>query len=325
MNISIFDVKPWEKNLFSKALKKHKVTYFTQPIQKVNIKKLQKTEVISCFITSKLDKKIIDQLPSLKLVATRSTGFDHIDTETLEKRAIKVMNVPSYGENTVAEHTFALILTLSRNIHQSYLRTLKHNFSIDGLKGFDLCQKTLGVIGTGRIGSHVVRIANGFEMKVVAYDGFPNKALAKQLCFTYVSLNELLRQSDIITLHLPFSKETEHIINLNNIKYIKKGALLINTARGGLIQTSALIKALDDKIISEVGLDVLEEENLILEEHHLLSHGLKHRKALGMIIKNHKLLKRKNVIFTPHIAFFSQEAVDRITKSTIENILAFHP
>lgn len=325
MNISIFDIKPWEKNLFSKALKKHKVTYFTEPIQKVNIKKLQKTEIISCFITSKLDKKIIDQLPNLKLVATRSTGFDHLDTKTLEKRAIKVLNVPSYGENTVAEHTFALILTLSRNIHQSYLRTLKHNFSIDGLKGFDLCQKTLGVIGTGRIGSHVVRIAKGFEMKVVAYDGYPNKALAKQLDFKYVSLKDLLRQSDIITLHLPFSKETEHIINLNNIKYIKKGALLINTARGGLIQTSALIKALDDKIISEVGLDVLEEENLILEEHHLLPHGLKHRKALGMVIKNHKLLKRNNVIFTPHIAFFSQEAVDRITKSTIENILAFHP
>lgn len=325
MNITIFDLKPWEKNLFSKSLKKHKVTYFTEPIQKINIKKLQKTEIISCFITSKIDKKIIDQLPNLKLVATRSTGFDHIDCKELEKRKIKVMNVPSYGENTVAEHTFALILTLSRNIHQSYLRTLKHNFSIDGLKGFDLCQKTLGVIGTGRIGSHVIRIAKGFEMKVVAYDGFPNKALAKQLDFKYVSLKELLKQSDIITLHLPFSKQTEHIINLNNIKYIKKGALLINTARGGLIQTTALIKALNENIISEVGLDVLEEENLILEEHHLLPHGRKHRKALGMVIKNHKLLKRNNVIFTPHIAFFSQEAVDRITKSTIENILAFHP
>jgi len=325
MNIAIFDVKPWEKPLFVKALKKHKVTYFTEPIQKVNIKKLQKTEVISCFITSKVDKRIIDQLPNLKLVATRSTGFDHIDCKELEKRKIKVMNVPSYGENTVAEHTFALILTLSRNIHQSYLRTIKNNFSIDGLKGFDLCQKTIGVIGTGRIGSHVIRIAKGFEMNVLGYDGYPNKDLEKKLGFKYVSLKELLQRSDIITLHLPFSKETEHIINLQNIKYIKKGALLINTARGGLVQTSALIKALDENIISEVGLDVLEEENLILEEHHLLPHGLKHRKALGMIIKNHKLLKRKNVIFTPHIAFFSQEAVDRITKSTIENILAFHP
>jgi D-lactate dehydrogenase len=325
MNIAIFDFKPWEKELFSKGLKKHRVTYFSEPIQKVNIKKLQKTEIISCFITSRIDKKIIDQLPSLKMVATRSTGFDHIDCKSLEKRNIKVMNVPSYGENTVAEHTFALILTLSRNIHQSYLRTLKHNFSIDGLKGFDLCQKTIGVIGTGRIGSHVIRIAKGFEMNVLAFDGYPNKSLSKELGFKYVSLNELLKHSDIITLHLPFSKETEHLINLKNIKYIKKGALLINTARGGLVQTSALIKALDEGIISEVGLDVLEEENLILEEHHLLPHGLKHRKALGMIVKNHKLLKRKNVIFTPHIAFFSQEAVDRITKSTIENILAFHP
>lgn len=325
MNIAIFDLKPWEKKLFTRDLKKHKVTYFTKPIQKVNLKKLQKIEVISCFITSKIDKKILGQFPNLKLIATRSTGFDHIDLAETEKRNIKVLNVASYGENTVAEHTFALILTLSRNIHQSYLRTLKHDYSIDGLKGFDLCHKTIGVIGTGKIGSHVIRIAQGFEMNVLAFDAYPNKKLALDQKFKYVTLKYLLKNSDIISLHLPLSKETEHIINLKNIKDIKKGAILINTARGGLIETAALIKAIDTNILAEVGLDVLEEENTILEEHHLFPHGKKHRKELAIVAKNHKLLKKKNIIFTPHIAFFSQEAVDRITETTIQNILTFKP
>ena len=323
MKITIFDLKPEEKELLRQRLKGHTVTYFTEPLQKVAIKKFQNTEIISCFISSILDQKTIASLPNLKFIATRSTGFDHVDLKEATKRKISVANVPTYGENTVAEHTFALILTLSRNIHQSYLRTQKNNFSIEGLKGFDLCGKTIGVIGTGKIGSHVIRIANGFEMNVLAYDTFQNKKLAKEFGFSYVPLKKLLHNSDIITLHLPLLKQTEHIINTSTIQYIKKGALLINTARGGLIQTSALIQALDKKIISEVGLDVLEEENAILEEHHLSTHGAKHRKELGMLIKNHKLLKKHNVIFTPHIAFYSQEAVDRITNTSIDNILTF--
>jgi D-lactate dehydrogenase len=323
MNIAIFDLKPEEKKLISQRLKGHTVTYFTQSLQEIPIKKFQNAEIISLFISSSVDGKTLSSLPRLKLIATRSTGFDHIDLKEASARKIIVTNVPSYGENTVAEHTFALILTLSRNIHQSYLRTQKKNFSIEGLKGFDLCGKTLGVIGTGKIGSHVIRIANGFQMNVLAYDTFKNKKLAKEFNFSYVDLKTLLQKSDIITLHLPLLKETEHIINTKNIKYIKRGALLINTARGGLIETSALIQALDKKIISEVGLDVLEEENVILEEHHLSLHGAHHRHELGMLIKNHKLLQKPNIIFTPHIAFYSQEAVDRITNTTIDNILAF--
>lgn len=325
MTIAIFDLKPWEKELFKSSLKKHRVTYFTKPIQEVNLKNFREVEVISCFITSTVTKEIISKLPKLKLIATRSTGFDHIDMAETKKRKIKVLNVPSYGENTVAEHAFGLILTLSRNIHHSYLRSLENDFSINGLMGFDLCHKTIGVIGSGKIGSHVIRIARGFEMNVLAYDPYQNKKLAKELGFKYTSLPSLLKQSDIISLHVPLSKETRHLINKKNIRIIKKGALLINTARGGLVDTKALIKALDKKILGGAGLDVLEEEHILLEDRHLLRQHEKDYACFKDIVKNHKLLKRDNVIFTPHIAFFSQEAVDRITKTTITNILGFKP
>ncbi len=325
MNIAIFDLKPWEKDLFALKLKKHRVIYFTEPIQMVDIKKFAHVDIVSCFITSEINKEIIGKLPKLKLIATRSTGFDHIDLKTAKKRGVMILNVPSYGENTVAEHAFGLILTLSRNIHRSYLRSQKYNFSIDGLMGFDLCGKTIGVVGCGKIGSHLIRIAKGFEMKVIAYDPYKNKALARQLGFTYVSLRTLLEKSDIISLHVPLCRETKHLINWKNINWIKKGALLINTARGGLVDTDALIKVLDTKRLGGAALDVLEEEKLLMEDHHLLRHNTKDYTRFKSIIKNHKLLKRDNVIFTPHIAFFSQEAVDRITETTIKNILGFKP
>ncbi len=325
MTIAIFDLKPWEKDLFAAKLKKHTVTYFTKPIQAVDLKNLEKTTVISCFITSEISKEILKYFPHLKLIATRSTGFDHIDLKETKKRGVTVLNVPSYGENTVAEHAFGLILTLSRHIHRSYLRSQKNNFSIDGLMGFDLYGKTIGVIGCGKIGSHLIRIAKGFEMKVIAYDPYRNKKLARELGFTYVPLQTLLKKSDIISLHVPLCRETKHLINWKNINLIKKGALLINTARGGLIDTDAIIHALDTKRLGGVALDVLEEEKLLMEDQHLLRHNAKDYARFKSIIKNHKLLKRDNVIFTPHIAFFSQEAVDRITETTIKNILGFKP
>lgn len=325
MTIAIFDLKPWEKSLFSSELKKHKVLYFTKPIQSVDVKKFKQADVISCFINSTVNKKIINQLPRLKLIAARSTGIDHIDTAEASKRRIQVLNVPSYGENTVAEHAFGLILMLSRHIHRSYLRSLKNNFSIDGLMGFDLCGKTIGIVGCGRIGAHMVRIAKGFGMKVLVSDPHENPKLAKRLGFTYASLSNLLRQADVISLHVPLCKETFHLINWKNIKHIKKGALLVNTARGGLIDTDALISALDKKILAGVGLDVLEEERLLMEDYHLLRHNKRDYARFKSILHNHRLLKRENVVFTPHIAFFSQEAVDRITKTTIANILGFKP
>lgn len=323
MKIAIFDLKDWEKPLFRTALRAHSLAFYTEPFQEVNPKKLKDAEAVTVFITSKLDKKALDAMPKLKLIATRSTGYDHIDLAEAARRGIAVVNVPTYGENTVAEHTFGLILTLSRNIHEAYLRTIKNNFSIEGLKGFDLHGKTIGVVGAGKIGSHVIRIARGFGMNVLAYDPYPNELLAETLDFKYVNLKTLLKSSDVITLHVPLIPATKHIICGKNLALIKKGALLINTARGGLIETQCLIKGLQSGRLSGVGLDVLEEEQLLMEEKHMLRRGGKNEKELKSIVKDHKLLKMDNVIFTPHIAFYSQEAVERITHTTIDNIVAF--
>jgi D-lactate dehydrogenase len=322
MNIAIFDLKPWEKKMFSSALKGHKVTYFKSDLDNTKLSEFKSAEIISCFITSQINQKTIKALPKLKLIATRSTGYDHIDAKASQKKKVAIANVPSYGENTVAEHAFALILSLSRNIHKSYLRTIREDYSIEGLQGFDLADKTIGVVGAGRIGRHTIRIANGFGMKVIAYDPHPDHNLAETLDFKYVTLNRLLKESDIVTLHVPYCPETHHLINKKNIKLIKKGSLFINTARGGLVDTNALIWALDKKVLAGAGLDVLEEEELILEERHLVNRRITSPEMMSMV-KNHILLSYENVVFTPHIAFYSIEAVQRITKTTIDNILAF--
>ena len=223
----------------------------------------------------------------------------------------------------MAEHTFALILALSRNVHKSYLRTVRNDFSIDGLQGFDLKGKTLGVIGAGNIGLHVVRIAKGFGMDVIVQDTHKNNFLAEVLGFEYTSnLEELLSKSDIITLHLPENKHTHHLINRKNIHRIKKGAILINTARGGVVETEALIEALDEKILAGVGLDVLEGEELIKEEKQLL-YDQKNPHKFRTLIRDHILIDKDNVVFTPHIAFYSKEALQRIIETTGENIVAF--
>jgi D-lactate dehydrogenase len=258
----------------------------------------------------------------LKLVATRSTGFDHIDLEACKENKIIVSNVPSYGENTVAEHTFALILSLSRNIYKAYTRSLRYDFTIEGLKGFDLKDKTLGVIGAGRIGLHVIRIAKGFGMNVLAYDVNQNDLLAEVLGFEYVSLEELLSKSDVITLHVPYNKFTHHLINKDRVKLIKKGAILINTSRGAVVDTEALIEALNKGILAGAGLDVLEGEELIKEEKQLL-YDQKKLEVLSNLVRGHILLSKENVVFTPHIAFYSQEALERILEITVQNILTF--
>ncbi|HIE36490.1 MAG TPA: hydroxyacid dehydrogenase [Candidatus Omnitrophica bacterium] len=269
-----------------------------------------------------INKEILQKLPKLKLITIRSTGFDHIDLKECKKRKIVVCNVPYYGENTVAEHTFALILSLSRNIHKAYIKTIRHDFSIDDLKGFDLKGKILGVIGAGRIGLHVIRIAKGFGVKVYAYGAYQNKFIAEVLDFKYTSLEELLKKSDIITLHVPYNKSTHHLLNKERIKLIKKGAIIINTSRGAVIDTEALIEAIDKKIISGAGLDVLEGEELIKEEKQLLYDKNK-LGILGNLVKDHILLSRENVVFTPHIGFYSQEALERILDTTVQNIFTF--
>ena len=209
MKIAFFEIQGWEKKILKKALKWHELIFSKDELSLENVGEYKNAEAVSVFIYSKVSRQVISKLPKLKLVATRSTGYDHIDLKEAAKRNIAVYNVPFYGENTVAEHTFALILALSRNVHKSYLRTVRNDFSIEGLKGFDLKGKMLGVIGAGNIGLHVIRIAKGFGMDVIVQDTHKNNFLSEVLGFEYTNnLEELLGKSDIITLHLPENKHT---------------------------------------------------------------------------------------------------------------------
>lgn len=285
-------------------------------------------EVVSVFVDSRIDGKVLEELPKLKMIATRSTGYDHIDVEACRKRQIVVSNVPTYGEHTVAEHAFALILALSRKISQSYERTERRRFTREGLQGFDLFGKTLGVVGTGNIGHNAVTIGLGFGMKVVAHDVKPNPAFAKVVSslgdFRYVdSLDELLSGSDVITLHVPYLKETHHLINRNNVQKVKRGAIVVNTARGAIVDTAALLWGLSEGIISGAGLDVLEEEGDMFDDLAVWSREIPAHKDIQTLLRNHILIARDDVIITPHNAFNSREAVQQIFDTSVNNIRAY--
>jgi D-lactate dehydrogenase len=323
MKIAVFELPEWEERYLRERLgAEHELIVFRRPLEEGDLPALADAVVVSPFIYSRLTAERLAKLPGLKLVATRSTGFDHVDMVECARRGIAVANVPFYGENTVAEHTFALILALSRKVHEAFVRVRAGNFSLDGLRGFDLKDKTIGVVGAGRIGLHVIRIARGFGMNVLAFDVHRDNFLAEVLGFEYAELDRLLAGADIITLHAPYSPQTHHLINRDNIKLLKPGAILINTARGGLVDTEALLKALDDGILAGAGLDVLEGEEAVLEESALLGDNT-NPELLRRAIQNHLVLKKPNVVFTPHNAFNSQEALERILATTAENITAF--
>ncbi len=323
MKMAFYELEEWERSELEKGLfAGHVLHLATEPLTEKTLGAAREAEIVSVFIYSLLNRAALEQLPNLKLIATRSTGFDHIDLIACRERGIPVANVPSYGENTVAEHTFALILTLSRNIHKAFVHTLAKEIPFRELRGFDLAGKTLGVVGAGRIGLHTIKIAKGFGMRVLAYDVRQEPLLAEVLNFRYVSLEELLGASDIISLHCPYSPRTHHLLNADNIRLIKRGALLINTARGGLIDPAALTQALDEGILAGAGLDVLEGEELLKDERQILAQPLAQDK-LRTALLNHSLLNRDNVIITPHIGFNSREAVQRILETTLANIRAF--
>ncbi len=319
MNIVFFEVEDWEKDYLKEKLREHELRFYSGTLDENTAESAKHAEILSVFIYSDVNAQVLKLLPDLKLIVTRSTGFDHIDIDECKKRNIPVCNVPSYGENTVAEHTFALILSLSRNLYRATIKRLTSDFSARGLKGFDLKGKTLGVIGTGRIGLHVIRIAKGFGMNVLAYDKNPTDILAEVLGFTYATLDTLLMESHIVTLHVPYNKYTHHLINADKFNLMRRGSFLINTARGAVVDTEALIKALTGGILAGAGLDVLEGEEFIKEETDVLREGYK-QEALSVIAKNDILLRRQNVVYTPHIAFDSQEALERILETTVKNI-----
>jgi len=325
MQIAFFEIADWEREFILKKSslpKGNKIQFYHEELSNGHLSEIKSFDVLSVFIYSRVTAAYLSKLPKIRFIATRSTGFDHLDLAACRKKKIAVSNVPSYGENTVAEHTFALILSLSRNIHKAYVRTMRTDFSLQGLRGFDLKGKTLGVVGAGNIGLHVIRMAKGFSMNVLAFDVNRNRFLEEVLGFRYVSLDELMAQSDIISLHAPHTPKTHHMINRSNIRKIKNGALLINTARGGLIDTHALVEALDKGILGGAGLDALEGEELIKEEKQILSQQYPQEK-LETLLKNHILINRDNVVITPHIAFNSQEALQRIIETTVENIQGF--
>ena len=317
MKIAFFEITDLEKQKFIDAFGTDETVFFEDTIQNVEVEKFKDAETLCVFVHSELTKELLENLPNLKLICTRSTGTDHIDAEYCKEKNIAIKNVPFYGENTVAEHTFALILSLSRKIHMSYVRSIQGSFTTDGLQGFDLKDKTIGIIGGGRIGLHVARIAKSFGMHVRVYDIHQDTFLAELINFKYVSLEELLKTSDIVSLHVPLIKYTEHIINEDSLKLFKKGALLINTARGGLVDTDALLKALDNKTLSGAGLDVIEGEELLVEEN-IFNSPIE--KAAKLIVASKKLLDNENVVLTPHNAFNSIEAVNRIIDTTIDNL-----
>jgi len=284
----------------------------------------EEAEILSVFVKSKVGKEEMDKFPNLKFIATRSTGFDHIDLEEAKKRGIAISNVPFYGANTVAEQAFALLLSLSRRIYESYERVLEEgSFSPEGLRGFDLKGKTIGVVGTGNIGAHAVKMAHGFGMNIITFDIKKNEELEKEFGVTYVEFDELLAQSDVITLHAPYNKHTHHMINMENIENIKKGAYLINTARGGLVETRALVIALEKEILAGAGLDVLEEEEYMLDDVALLTQEHPNPESLRTVLSNQYLIDHPGVLITPHNAFNTKGALERILDTTVENIQAF--
>lgn len=324
MKIVFYETAPWERRFLAKAVRplRLKAEFVAEPLTEKNLGSARRARILSVFIYSHLTRAAVKRLKGVRLIATRSTGFDHIDLAACKSRGILVSNVPSYGENTVAEHTFALILALSRNLHKAYVRTVRGDFSLEGLQGFDLKGKTLGVVGAGRIGLHVIKMAKGFGMEVLAYDTRKDSFLAEVMDFRYAPFQEVLRAADIVTLHLPYMPSTRHIMDRKAFALMKRGALFINTARGGLMDTNALVWALDQKIVGGAGLDVLEGEELVKEERQLLEKEFP-KDRLITALKNHILLHRENVVITPHIAFDSKEGLQRILETTVGNIAGF--
>jgi len=296
--------------------------YFASGVLTAPAEELRGLQELSVFIYSHVTRDILDALPELKIIATRSTGFDHIDVEACRNRGIAVSNVPSYGENTVAEHSIALLLMLSRKVHQSVLQMRSGRVDLAELTGFDLQGKTIGVIGAGHIGLHVIRIARGFGMHVLAFDVRRDPFVADLLGFEYATMDRLLAESDIVTLHSPLTEKTHHLLGREQFARMKLGAMIVNTARGGLIDTDALVEALESSKLGGAGLDVLEGEELIKEEKQLLQQPLDVER-LRMAVRNRVLLARDNVVFTPHNAFNSREALVRILEVTLANLEAF--
>lgn len=319
MKIAAYEVEQWEREAFEELKAGgNELVVTSEPLGPENAPDNSDAEIISVSIYSNLHKEILRHFANLKMIATRSTGFDHIDIDYCREKGIAVSNVPHYGENTVAEHVFALLLTISHNMYPAIDRTRKGDFSQQGLRGFDLRGKTLGVIGVGGIGRHVIEIAKGFGMRVLAYDVRRDERLSAELGFDYLPMPEVLAGSDIISLHVPASEKTKDLVSAEEFRLMKDGVVIINTSRGSVLNVQALLRAIADGKVSAAGLDVLDEEPAIREEAELLSSIFRKKYDLETVLANSVLLRLRNVFITPHSAFNTKEAVQRILKTSID-------
>lgn len=324
MNIAFFELEGWEEPIVRESLPGHEIFASQDKVTSLCLPNTKDFEVLSVFIDSRVDRAVLDCFPNVKLITTRSTGYDHIDIAAAKERGIAVAYVPGYGDNTVAEFAFGLILNLTRKMYRA-IDQMKEtgSFSLEGLRGVDLKDKILGVIGTGRIGREMIKIAKGFDMKVLAFDPMPDEGYAKTTGFEYADLDTLLKSADIVSLHCPYNKATHHLINRDNVSLFKKGAYLVNTARGSIVETQALIDGMENGILAGVGLDVLEEEGETKDELNLLREGHPKEEELKTMLQNHILVRMPNVLITPHNAFNSYEALRRILETTMGNIRGF--
>ena len=323
--IAFYEASPVDRFQLSDSLRNtdHYWTYEPDPINLSNIN--PNAEVISVFMGSKITKEIMDQMPRLKLIAVRASDFDHIDLDHAYDRNISITVVPSYGESAVAEHTFALLLSLVRKLDSIFKQVKTGSFSLAATTGGDLRGKTIGIIGTGRIGAAVAQIARGFEMNVIAYDPKPNAELVKNFKVQYEELDTLLQRSDVVSLHTNLTPETFHLINKGSIERMKRGVILINTARGGLVENGALIDGLRSGRVAAAGLDTFEGEEFVHTEsimQNLIQKSASPESYLH-IAEVSALRQMKNVIITPHTAFNTVSSIKHINKVTAENIIDY--
>ena len=316
--IIFFDIKDYDKEFFKKYEKNYnfEMTFLKVRLTEETANLTKGYDVVCGFANDNINKETIDIMVEngIKLLAMRCAGFNNVSLKDIHNR-FKVVRVPAYSPHAIAEYTIGLILAVNRKIHKAYVRTREGNFSINGLMGFDLDGKTVGIIGTGKIGQILIKILKGFEMKVIAYDLYPNQKAADELGFEYVSLDELYAKSDIISLNCPLTKDTQYMINRRSMLKMKDGVILVNTGRGQLIDSADLVEALKDKKIGAVALDVYEEEeNYFFEDK---SNQVIEDDILG------RLLSFYNVLITSHQAYFTKEAVDAITVTTLNNIRDF--
>ena len=321
--IVIYDATDQEKQDLKTLGEAHDLQFVSESLGPANV--VKEAEVISVFVSSKVKKETLDKMPNLKLIACRSTGFNNIDLSAAKEKAVCVSTVPTYGEHTVAEYTFALLLALTRKLFDANEQVEQGQINANTIHGTDLHGKTIGIVGLGRIGQNVAKIAKAFGMKVTAYDIKSNKEVAGQIGIEFLDLDALLQQSHVISLHVPATPETTHMINEARLSQMKRGTYLINTARGELVDTVALVGALQSGQLAGAALDVIEDEKLMDmdEEELILRKDRMPRASLEHAVAIDVLQKMFNVIITAHNAYNTNEAIQRINKTTKENIEKF--